>query len=362
MRSRVIRLFTTLSVLGLLAAACGGDTDNSEDGEAATDDAAPVTITLVSHDSFNVTEELVTAFTAETGITVELLPAGDAGEALNQSILSKGNPLGDVFYGVDNTFLSRALEADIFLAYESPLLADIPDELELDPSHRLLPVDFGDVCLNYDIGHYEAAGRRPERLADLTGEEYAGELVVENPATSSPGLAFMLATIDEFGEEGDYTWLDYWSDLRANDVSVQAGWTEAYYGEFSVASDGDRPLVVSYASSPPAEVIFADPPISEAPSAVVEDSCFRQVEFVGVLDGTAHESAARQLVDFLLSVPLQEDIPLNMFVFPANAEAALPQEFIDYTVVPDESRTLDPSEIEANRERWIEEWTEVVLR
>lgn len=352
---------TALFSTALLAAACGSDGSDSTSttGDTGHDE---VTITLVTHDSFLVTEELLTQFAADTGITVELLPAGDAGEALNMSILSKGNPLGDVFFGVDNTFLSRALDAEIFTAYPSPLLEEIPDEFELDSSHRLLPVDFGDVCLNYDVAHFAATEGPPVELSDLLEDRFAETLVVENPATSSPGLAFVFATIDEFGETGDYTWLDYWADLRDNGVAVRKGWLEAYRGDFTVGGGGDRPLVVSYASSPPAEVMFADPPITEAPTAVVTSSCFRQIEFVGVLEGTEHEAAAQALVDFLLSVPLQEDIPLNMFVFPTNENAAIPPEFIEHTIVPTDSRTLDPAAIEANRERWIEEWTEAVLR
>ena len=364
MRHRAFRLFIACVSCAIVAAACGSDDDDASVQDAvAPSPENPVTVTLVSHDSFFVTEDLLTQFTADTGITVELLPSGDAGEALNQSILSAGTPLGDVFFGVDNTFLSRALNAEIFVPYESPLLAAIPDEFELDPSHSLLPVDFGDVCLNYDVAHYAGAGTAaPAELVDLVDDAYAGQLVVQNPATSSPGLAFLMATIEEFGEDGDYTWKDFWAELRDNDVAVQAGWSEAYYGDFTVGGGGDRPLVVSYASSPPAEVIFADPPVTEAPTAVVEASCFRQVEFVGILDGTENVAAAQALVDFLLSVPLQEDIPLNMFVFPANADASIPQEFIDHTVVPTDSKALDPSDIEANRERWIEEWTEIVLR
>ena len=342
-----------------------GDPASDDDVAATTstpDERQDVAITLVSHDSFFVTEDLLTQFTADTGIEVQLLAAGDAGEALNQSILSAGNPLGDVFFGVDNTFLSRALAGDIFLPYESPLLDDIPDEFELDPSHRLLPVDFGDVCINYDVEFFGSEQAPPTNLSDLTDEMYRGQLVVQNPATSSPGLAFLMATVEEFGEDGDYTWRDYWAELRDNDVAIQTGWSEAYYGDFTVGGGGDRPLVVSYASSPPAEVVFADPPVTAAPTAVVEDTCFRQIEFIGILDGTDHEPAARMLVDFLLSVPLQEDIPLNMFVFPANENAAVPQEFIDHTVVPTNSKALDPAEIDAHLDRWIEEWTETVLR
>jgi thiamine transport system substrate-binding protein len=201
----------------------------------------------------------------------------------------------------------------------------------------------------------------PQSLADLTDPVYEGLLVVENPATSSPGLAFLLATIVEFGEDG---YLDFWADLRTNDVLVTNGWEEAYYGSFSVASDGERPLVVSYASSPPAEVIFADPPVDEAPSAslAAPGMCFRQIEFVGILAGTEKRELAESLIDFMLSQIFQEDMPLNMFVYPANENADLPAEFVEWTQVPEETAVLPPETIDANREQWIEAWTEVVLR
>lgn len=331
-------------------------------GLAACSSDEPAKITLMTHDSFAISEATIADFEAEHNVTIELLPSGDTGAALNQAILAKPAPLADVFFGVDNTFMGRALDAGIFEAYDSPLLAEIPDALKLDPSHRLLPVDYGDVCLNYDKAWFAENGMPlPTSLADLADPAYAGLLVVENPATSSPGLAFLLATIAEFGEDG---YLDYWADLKANDVLVTNGWEEAYYGSFTVASDGERPLVVSYASSPPAEFIYADPPVAEAPSAsiVAPGMCFRQVEFVGILAGTEQRDLAEELVDYILSQPFQEDMPLNMFVYPANENAELPAEFVAWTQVPEETAVLSPQTIDANRETWIEAWTEVVLR
>jgi thiamine transport system substrate-binding protein len=322
----------------------------------------PTVITLMSHDSFAISEETLALFEEENGVTVELLPAGDAGAALNQAILAREAPLADVFFGVDNTFMGRALNAGIFEPYASPLLAQIPDELELDSENRLLPVDYGDVCLNYDRAWFAENGLPlPQSLADLADPRYDGLLVVQNPATSSPGLAFLLATIAEFGEEG---YLDFWADLRANGLLVTNGWSEAYYGSFTVASDGERPLVVSYASSPPAEFIYADPPVEEAPSAslVGPGMCFRQIEFVGILAGTEKRELAEKLVDFMLGQTFQEDMPLNMFVYPANENAVLPAEFMAWTQVPEETAVFNPQTIDANRERWIEAWTEVVLR
>jgi thiamine transport system substrate-binding protein len=352
---------TTAAVLtaaALLVVACG-ETDEPTDAVDGPADQAGTSLTLVTHDSFDVSEDVLDAFTEETGIEVTIAPAGDAGSTVNQAILTKDDPLGDVLFGVDNTFLSRALDEDLFVPYESPLLAQVPDELVLDPEHRVTPIDVGDVCLNHDVAWFEDHDVAvPTDLAELTDPDYAGLLTVMNPATSSPGLAFLLATVERFGEDG---YLDFWADLRDNDVLVTDGWSEAYYSEFS-AHDGDRPLVVSYASSPPAEVLFAEEELDEAPTGVIEASCFRQIEFAGILRGTEHEEAAQQLLDFLLDVPFQEDLPLTMFVFPVNEDAELPEVFVEHAVVPADPLQLAPDTIGAGRDGWIEDWTATVLR
>ncbi len=324
-------------------------------------------LTLITHDSFNVSENVIAAFEAESGFTVQILRRGDTGTMVNESILTANNPLGDVMFGIDNTFLSRGLNADLFIPYGAPALADIPAEFRLDDQFRVTPIDYGDVCLNYDVAYFaESDLDLPETLADLADPAYSGLLTVQNPATSSPGLAFLLATIEAFGEEGEYSYLDFWTDLVANDVYISDDWTDAYYGQFSGSggSDGTRPLVVSYASSPPAEVIFAETELTAAPtgSIIAPGTCFRQIEFAGILRGTNNLEAAQQFIDFLLSVEFQEDVPLQMFVFPVNPDAELPPEFVDYAVQPDEPVVFDIAAIEANRERWIQEWTETVLR
>jgi thiamine transport system substrate-binding protein len=321
----------------------------------------PVTLRLMTHDSFEISEAVIEQFEAETGITVEIFKSGDAGQMLNQAVLAKDAPLADVLYGVDNTFLSRALDNDIFIPYESPELANVPAALQLDSNHGALPVDFGDVCLNYDKAWFAENGLEPpQSLEQLAEPTYAALTVVENPATSSPGLAFLLATIAHFGEEG---YVDFWQSMADNGVAVASGWEDAYYGQFTAASDGDRPLVVSYASSPPAEVFFAEQEMTEAPTAAItaDNTCFRQIEFVGILRGTEHEEEAQQLVDFMLSRPFQEDIPLNMFVYPANETAVLPDVFTQFSTIPSAPAQVDPATIDANRAQWIETWTRTVL-
>lgn len=333
------RIIALIVGLTLVVAACGDD----EGG----------TVRLMTHDSFAISDDIRAAFTEETGYELEIIPSGDAGAMVNQAILTAGNPIADVLFGVDTTFLSRALDADLFVPYRSTEIEAVRPELLVDD--RVTPIDFGDVCINYDRAAFPDAP--PTSLSDLADPAYAGKVVVQDPATSSPGLAFLLGTIATLGDGG---WQLFWEGLAANDVEVAAGWEDAYYGSFTVGGGGDRPIVVSYASSPPAEVIYADPPVTEAPTAVLADGCFRQVEFAGILRGTDQEPGARALIDFMLSRRFQEDVPLNMFVFPARTDAALPPEFVEHTVVPESPATLDLALIEQNREAWIAAWREIV--
>ncbi len=330
---------------------------------AACARAGPVAeLVVVVHDSFDIGSDAVAAFEEQHGAKVTFLMSGDAGEVLNKAILSANNPLGDVLYGVDNTFLSRALEYDLFEAYASPALSAIPPSLILDRSNHLLPVDWGDVCLNYDVAWFEERGLDPPgALEDLIAPQYRGQLVVENPATSSPGLAFLLTTVARFGEDG---YRDYWRALRENDVWVENGWTAAYYGQFTAASDGDRPIVVSYATSPAAEVYYSEGKYEVPPTGAVTapGACFRQIECAGILKGTERPVLARAFVDWMLGQTFQEDIPLHMWVYPAYQDAALPQVFLDFARQAVDPASMPPDEIAAGRERWIEGWTEEVLR
>jgi thiamine transport system substrate-binding protein len=338
-------------------------TDTSPQAQAPLSTGEPVPLTVMTHSSFAVSESVLAAFEQANNVKVTFLASGDAGEALNKAILSKDAPLADVFYGVDNTFLSRALDAGIFEPYDSPALANVPAEFRLDPQNRALPVDYGDVCINYDRAFFEKNELAvPTVLGDLVHPEYNGMLVVENPATSSPGLAFMLATIAHFGEPG---WLDFWRSLRANGLVVVNDWETAYYTNFSASSGrGPQPMVVSYATSPAAEVIYAETQLEQSPTASIigPQACFRQIEFVGILAGTRQRAAAERFVDFMLSLPFQEDMPLQMFMFPVDPMAFWPDSFHQFVTLPDEPATLAPDLISANRERWIQEWTDAVLR
>jgi len=325
---------------------------------------APTTIVLLAHDSFAVSKDVLAAFEARTGITVKIVTGGDAGQVVNKAVLTAGAPEGDVLFGVDNTLLSRAVSAGIFAPYEPAALSQVrPDLVALvsgSIGYAVVPVDYGDVCVNIDDRWFAAKHLAPPAtLEDLTKPAYKGLLVAENPATSSTGLAFLLATVARYGESG---WQGYWARLKANDVKVDDGWTQAYEGDFSDGGkNGPRPLVVSYASSPPAEIVYAtDPKPTHPNSSVMLDGCFRQVEFVGVLAGTAHEQAARAFVDFMLSQPFQRDEPLSMFVDPSVVGTPLPEVFTQWAATPTASLSLPPALITANRDRWIDDWTQVI--
>jgi len=315
-------------------------------------------VRMLTHDSFVLSDQLITQLKEDTGITLEIVSVGDAGSMVAGAILASGNPTGDLLFGVDNTLLARALEADTFASYESPELANVLPALR-PGTDAVTPIDYGDVCINIDDRWFaERDVVTPTTLEDLIDPTYKGLLVVQDPATSSPGLAFLLSTIARYGDD----WPNYWRALRDNDVQVSGSWSDAYFGAFSQAG-GDRPLVVSYATSPPAEIVYAEEPKPETVStSVMVDGCYRQIEYAGVLRGAANPEGAQQVIDWLLSAPVQADIPLNMFVFPAREGVALPQVFVDFAADVPDPLQLPPDVVSANLNEWLVTWGEVMGR
>lgn len=380
MKNRVWRLWGLLIVVALLAA-CGGTTSSPSVGvtqtaggtvstpEASTAVAAATgatgrTLTVMTHDSFALSNDVVAKFEQANGVTLQFLKAGDAGGALNRAILAKNNPLADVFFGVDNTFFSRAIEADIFEPYAPSGLQAVPAELQLDPQQRLIPIDYGFVNLNYDLAAFGPDKLVvPQTLRDLTKPEYKGKFVALNPATSSPGLSFLLATIATFGETGEYTYLDFWRELRANELQIVDGWDTAYNTNFSGSSGkGPQPLVVSYATSPAAEVAFSDGKLTAPPTGNIlpPNGAWRQIEFAGILRGTKNPDLARKWMDYLLSADVQNDVMPQMVVYPVLPTATIPDVYKQFAPVPAQPAVIAPDEIARNRDQWIQAWTEAV--
>lgn len=303
--------------------------------DTANRDATPDQVTILAHDAFTPAEGIFDDFTARTGAKVRIVTSGDSGELISKAILTAGRPEGDVLWGLDNTMLSRAEDADLLVDYTA--------------------VDEGDICVNFDKQWFASRGMTPPTtLEQLIEPAYRGLLVVQDPVASSPGLGFLLATIAHFGEDG---WKSYWDSLLANRTRVAPDWTTSYTIDFSGSSGkGKYPMVVSYGSSPPAEVVFASTPIDEPPTGVIESTCFRQTEYVGVLRGTQNPTLARSLVDYLLAEQFQESMPLTLFVFPVNPDAVLPPVFARFAVKPSNPLTMDPDVIRAKRDTWLDQW------
>lgn len=345
--------------LGLVAvSACG-----SGDGGSAK---SSKDVTLVTHESFKVSKNVLKDFEKQSGYKVHVLSDGDAGAAVNKAILSKDNPQGDVFFGVDNTLLSRALDNGLFQPYEAKGSDQVLPRYRADQAkHRVTPVDGGDICVNYDKKYFaDKKLAPPKTLDDLVKPAYKNLLVTENASTSSPGLGFLLGTAARYGDDG---WQGYWKKLKDNGVKVVDGWSQAYNEEFSGSAGGkkaggDRPLVVSYASSPPVEVLYAKPRPKEAPTGVATGTCFQQVEYAGLLGNAKNAKGGKALLDFLLTKKFQDDMPLNMFVNPVRKDAKLPELFTTYGVRVDKPHTMAPDKIADNRDAWVKSWTSLVLK
>ena len=291
-------------------------------------------VTLVSHDSFAISDESIAEFENQSGYRLEILRAGDAGSVTNRLILTKDSPIGDVVFGIDNTFRG--------LADENNLIEGSLEE-----------VTYSDVCFNYDRVWFEANNLTPpSNWRDLVLPQYSGLTVVSNPLTSSPGLAFLTSTVAAFGEDG---FERFWQQLKDNQVKVAAGWEEAYFTEFSGSSGaGEYPIVLSYSSSPAAEVRED----GKSQTVSLLDDCFRQVEYVGVLAGTKNPAGAKALVEFLLAEPFQSTMPGLMYVYPVNPDASVPAEWAQFG--PAARSTIgEDIDIAANRDSWQDKWSAI---
>ena len=345
-----------LAAAGLALAGCSL-TGSSGGPGAASSGAGGGTVVLVTHDSFAVDPDVLAAFEAASGLTVKQVAPGDGGALVNQLILTKDSPLGDAVFGIDNSFASRAIDAGVLAPYTSPDLPDGAARYAADDAGSLTPVDLGDVCVNVDHAWFAANGlAEPVTLPDLADPAYRDLLVVPNPATSSPGLSFLLATIGAFGADG---WQPYWAALTANGVRVTEGWADAYSVDFSGSTgEGPRPLVVSYASSPPFEVPAG---ATEAPTGALLETCFRQIEYAGVIAGAANPAGARQLVDFLVGAEFQAGIPDQMYMYPVDESAPLPAAWTSFAPLAPRPFSVPADQIAAHRDDWIRTWTDTVI-
>lgn len=318
--------------------ACGNDSSANE-------------VTMLTHDSFALPQDVLDSFHTETGLTLKIVKSGDAGTLASTVSLTPGSPKGDVVYGIDNTFASRPIDAGALEPYLPPEAANGAQEFALPDSHNeLTAVDRGDVCLNIDDTWYSSRHQQPPKsLRDLRDQPYAGQAALIDPSVSSPGMAFLLSTIGILGSD----WKSYWQALKAGGAAIAGGWESAYNQLFTAGTGkGDKPIVLSYASSPAA---------TPGTSALL-DGCFRQVEYVGVLKGAQNAAGARKVVDFMLSPAVQRALPSSMYVYPVRRNTPLPDGWAQRAPLPQWTVSMPPKYIAENRESWLDQWRAAVGR
>ena len=348
MRTTTRRALAAVTSL-LVLTGCALSNSSDDAGEDSTK------VVVATHDSWNMSKQVLRRFTEETGYEVTVQPSGDAGALTNKLVLTKDSPVADVVYGIDNTFASRAVDEGVLVDHAP---SDDPGG-EFEPqdataAEQLTPVDYSDVCVNIDDTWFARNDvPPPTSFDDLADARYRGLFVTPAPSTSSPGLAFLAATVAYYGEDG---WADYWQRLVDNDVKITSGWSDAYQVDFTQGGgSGDRPIVLSYASSPP----FTVDDTGEPTTSALLDTCFRQVEYAGVLAGAANPEGARAFVDFMAGREFQEALPDNMYVYPVDPDAALPAAWAEYAVPADDPAILPESVIAAHRAEWLETWADV---
>ncbi|WP_067779395.1 thiamine ABC transporter substrate-binding protein [Actinomyces vulturis] len=336
-------------------AACSNSGSASGKASGAPADGGKGKVTLVAHNSFKISDELKAEFEKESGYTLEVVAAGDGGETLNKLILTKDAPIGDCFFGIDNTFISRALGEGIVDESMSFAMPDNTDQYLVDGNLAVAPIDVGDVCVNVDTEWFKAKElQAPKTFEDLTDAKYKDLFCAINPATSTPGLAFMIATVGHFGAD---KFGDYWKSLKDNGTKIDSGWEEAYFTDFTQGgNNGTYPIVVSYSSSP-AFTVSKD---GETTTAALLDTAFRQIEYAGVLKGAANPEGGRALVSFLLGAKFQESIPAEMYMYPVDQSVPLPKDIEKFGQLSPDPVKVTPDDISANRESWIQTWTESV--
>jgi len=344
-----------LTALTLVAAVALGGCSLVGSGDHTVDSSTDVV--LVTHDSFVLPKPVIAQFERQSGYHLVVRAAGDGGTLTNKLVLTQGDPTGDVAFGVDNTFATRALDADVFAPYDVSLPPGASRYLIPGDDHRLAPIDNGNVCVNVDTGWFADHDLAPPRsLDDLVKPAYSGLLAVPGATTSSTGLAFLLATIGRYGDG----WQTWWQKLVANDATLTDGWSQAYETDFTQGGGhGKDPIVVSYDSSPAFTVPKGG---STSTTRALLDTCFRQVEYAGVLTGAANPKGAEALVAFMLSPTVQKALPDSMFVFPVREGTPLPADWARFAVQPKHPYDVSPADISEHRDTWLQQWSGIVSR
>jgi thiamine transport system substrate-binding protein len=329
----------TVPVAGLAA---GGRSESSAPAESDR-------LVVWTYDAFpEGLEELLAAHMREEyGVTTVVERYSDTGGLYNEVILTAGEGAADLVIGLDNTYIGAALASDLFQPWEPSGAAAIRPELILDDTYRLVPFDWGNILLNYDSEALPNPPRTWEELLDPALEE---SIILTSPATSSPGRNFLLLTVAQFGEDG---FLEYWEALKPNILTVTAGWSEGY----GLYSQGEAPIVLSYDTSPAYHIAYED--TDRYRTLILDGVGYAQIEVMGILADAPNPEHARRAAEFVLSTTFQQEVPLNQFMYPVRDDIELPPAFTQVER-PAESVFLDPAMVDANFDRWLEAWEEVM--
>ena len=321
------------------------------------DDRPPfVVYTYDSFASWGPASAIEQAFEAMYPADVRFVAVADSRSMLTRLRQEReaGRQGADVFIGIEAADLARTRELDLFLPLQPedvPNLSVVPQSLLLDPSGSLIPYEHGYITFVYDSEQVDTTtlARTFEELLD---PRYRNQIILEDPRMSSPGLSFLLWTIDRFGDPG---YLDYWRQLAPNVLTVTGGWGEAY----DLFLAGEASIVLSFSTDTAYSVI--DHGSARHKVMLLDNQGYRNVYFMGVVQGTEHFDWATAFLDLVLSPEIQSLIPTTEWMFPANPEALLPVSFYQYAVTPPQPVMIAPGEVLAHLDRWLREWALVIL-
>ena len=364
MMSRGGRAVLALACVGALAACSvdnnsSGSKSSSASGSGASGSGASKTVMLVTHESWAPDKNVMAEFTKQTGYAVKVVKSGDAGELANKLVLSKNNPVGDVVFGIDNTFASRVTTNDVLEPYSPKGAPASASKYELPDGQgkgQLSPIDTASVCVNVDDAWFTKNHKtKPASFDDLVKPEYKNLMVAPGASSSSPGMAFFLATVGHYGQDG---WEAYWKKLMANGLKLTSGWSDAYEVDFTGSGKGKRPIVVSYDSSP----AFTVDKAGTSTTSALLDTCFRSTEYAGVLKGAKNPDGAKALIDFMNGASFQKSLPDSMYVFPVDSNVELPKAWAANAKQPTKPIEVSPADIDKNRSEWLTKWKDVTSK
>lgn len=325
------------------------------------------TLTIVTYDIIALSDDMLEEFTNNTGYEINMIRTDDAGGILENLLLTKEAPQADLALGLDNTYLQTALDNCLL----GPHSANVPDldPLALTPysGEMAVPFDQGYVCLNADIEALEENNVSfPSTLEELTGEQWKGRTAFPSPTTSSPGRAFMTATIDYFERQATMDAMTWWEAMADNDAIFTSGWTEAYethysggYGIWGEGHIGDAWLTVSYCHSPGVEAYYGgNYTISKAID--IDYASFHQVEYAAKVNGGGSSSAVDAFIEYLLSDEVNKNMPENNLMYSVLDNEDMPETdgYRYHSPIPSNPSEITAERIDVEMDGWLMDWRE----